>query len=229
MTTLEKIREVAKETMGLGGGDDDRLDEILKLCDKAIAEQKQVDNPEADATPLANPTWWRGYDYAFAQCCHHANEILDGKADAGSVSNEPWESLRQRLFKLRGRSERDKAIEDLARKLANACIKIDVCSQKFSILAEAAIGIKAVEVSKNLLDALAIPEDGAKGEVPSIDLTRGAKLPEPTLQFASVAEVAELRDRVEAINSDITIRLAELENRPAKNRGPVMPGSGGAL
>lgn len=73
--------------------------------DETIAQlradiERLRDDPEADATDFAHPAWWRGQDYCFAVMCKEANEILDGKEPTGTC-NEPWESLRQRLWRLR--------------------------------------------------------------------------------------------------------------------------------
>lgn len=58
-----------------------------------------VDDPEADGTDFAHPAWFRGHDHTMAVLCQMINEILDGKEPSG-ISNEPWESTRQRVSEL---------------------------------------------------------------------------------------------------------------------------------
>jgi hypothetical protein len=69
--------------------------ERYKLLDKF------KDNPTADATDLAHPAWWRGYEYAFASTCREVNDILDGTKTNVGTATQPWQALRQRLYDIR--------------------------------------------------------------------------------------------------------------------------------
>ena len=57
------------------------------------------DDPEKDCTDFAHPAWWRGAEYAHVALVKEVNELLDGGAVRGTC-NEPWQSLRKRLFRL---------------------------------------------------------------------------------------------------------------------------------
>jgi hypothetical protein len=78
--------------------------EAVAWRDTAIGWENQAealrDDPQWDATDAAHPAWWRGHDHTTAVFCHQATEILDGK-EPGGVSQEPWETLRRRLWALR--------------------------------------------------------------------------------------------------------------------------------
>lgn len=75
-----------------------------------LAHQK--DDPEMDASDFAHPAWWRGEDYTFKLVSFHINKILDGDP-VGGVSNEPWQSLRLRLAKLRDENRELNALFEL--------------------------------------------------------------------------------------------------------------------
>jgi hypothetical protein len=68
----------------------------------------------------AATAWWRGHDHTTAVFCREANEILDGK-EPGGTSREPWQSLRERLWKLAAPPAADhtERARETARKLIN--------------------------------------------------------------------------------------------------------------
>ena len=86
----------------------DRCSEMLTVVENALSigyENGYVaykDDPEMDCTPFAHPAWWRGYDHANATLVNEINRILDGKEENGGFCNEPWQSLKTRLFDIRG-------------------------------------------------------------------------------------------------------------------------------
>ena len=59
------------------------------------------DDPEMDCTDAAHPAWWRGYEHGSASCINEVNRILDGDTSLQGACNEPWQSLRLRLFDIR--------------------------------------------------------------------------------------------------------------------------------
>ena len=56
------------------------------------------DDPRWDMTDAAHPAWWRGYDYGAQTTIREVAALLDGKTNERGISQEPWESLKRRLF-----------------------------------------------------------------------------------------------------------------------------------
>ena len=85
----------------------DRCSEMLTVVENALSigyangYAAYKDDPEMDGTDFAHPAWWRGYEHGSASCINEVNRILDGDTSLQGACNEPWQSLRLRLFDIR--------------------------------------------------------------------------------------------------------------------------------
>src|SRR5271169_1645376 len=95
-------RHMPTHYIGLTGPCCDRCSLMLEAVHEALQQPRQyMDNPEMDGTDFAHPAWWRGQDRALLGFVNEVNRILDGTEDLSGTCNEPWQSLRERLFDIR--------------------------------------------------------------------------------------------------------------------------------
>ena len=94
--TITRMNAQTKETKKLIA----RLRDLTSVQGGVIYGGKwsAEDNPETDGTDLAHPAYWRGREDSVRSIVHEATCVLDGTVSNIGVTNEPWETLRQRLF-----------------------------------------------------------------------------------------------------------------------------------
>lgn len=117
---------------------------LIKMQNQYEDYKRMQDDSQWDATDAAHPAWWRGEKYSAYQAAKLIANILSGEDICKGVMNEPLETMRRSVIKLK--RERDK----LAHQEENLLNKIETL-QKQNQKQALAIG-KYQEESERLLN-----------------------------------------------------------------------------
>jgi len=85
----------------------------IKSFVNVIIKEKQKeywDDSQLDATDAAHPAWWRGENYGCYMSAKLIANILSGKETGKGIMNEPVETMRKSVIKLK--QERDELLKE---------------------------------------------------------------------------------------------------------------------
>jgi len=75
---------------------------LMNQAAKKIENLRELyDDPQWDATDAAHPAWWRGEKYSAYKVAELIANILSGKDTGEGVMNEPLETMRRSVMKLK--------------------------------------------------------------------------------------------------------------------------------